>query len=148
MTLSGNRNDRSFPGKGNVLLPPARARSRPPPGLRIFVVGDVFQNVLHPAVQNFAQRVQGGGGDGLAVLHAVERVGVHPLFEDQVVFGDIFLKKCLIKGTITDHVSHRNQGYHTEYIDYTENIQYNGHRIQFLCPKQTLHHINFIQRRG
>lgn len=53
-------------------------------------IGDIFQNVLYPAVQNLAQGVQGRGGDGLAVLHAVEGVGGHALLEDQVVFCDIF----------------------------------------------------------
>lgn len=103
MTLSGNRNDRFFSGKGNVLLQTARARSRFPPGLRIFVVGDVFQNVLHPAVQDFTQGVQRGGGHGLAVLHAVEGVGGDPLLKDQVVFRDPFAEERLVKGTIADH---------------------------------------------
>ena len=76
--------------------------------LRVFshFVGDIFQNVLHPAVQDLAQGVQGRGGDGLAVLHAVDGIRVYPLFEDQVIFGDPFFQKGLIKRTITDQYAH------------------------------------------
>ena len=81
----------------------ARASNGLPVGGRIAILRHVHQDVLHPAVQNLAQGVQGGGGDGLAVLHAVEGVGVNPLFKDQVVFRDPFAEKRLVKGTIADH---------------------------------------------
>lgn len=51
-------------------------------GLLSPLVRAVFQYVLHLAVQNLAQRVQGGGGNGLAVLHAVDGVRVDALLVD------------------------------------------------------------------
>ena len=71
------------------------------------LVGDVFQDILHPAVQHLAQRVQRGGGHRLAVLHAVDQVGIYPLFVNQVVFCDPFLKKSLIKRRITNQIDHQ-----------------------------------------
>ena len=68
------------------------------------VVRNVFQDVLHPAVQDLAQGVQGLGGDGLAVLHAVNGVGIHPLLIDQVVLGDPFPKEGVVEGLVADHV--------------------------------------------
>lgn len=70
----------------------------------LVLVGDVFQDILHPAVQDLAQGVQCGGGDGLAVLHAVDGVGVHALLVDQVVFCDAFAEQGLIEGSVADHV--------------------------------------------
>lgn len=67
----------------------------------------VLQHVLHPAVQDFAQGVQGGCGNRLSMLHAVECIGGHALLVDQVVFCDPFLKKSLIKRRITNQIDHQ-----------------------------------------
>ena len=69
-------------------------------------IGDVLQDIFHPALEDFAQGIQGGGRDGLAVLHAVQRVGCDPFLKNKMVFCDIFPVKRLIKGTVTDHVYH------------------------------------------
>ena len=53
-------------------------------------VGVVLQNVLHPTVQDLTQGVQGGGRDGLAVLHPVEGVSGYALLIDQIVLGHVF----------------------------------------------------------
>ena len=91
-------------GKRTRSCQTARASNGLPVGGRIAILRHVHQDVLHPAVQNLAQGVQGGGGgDGLAVLHAVEGVGGDPLLKDQVVFRDPFAEKRLVKGTIADH---------------------------------------------
>ena len=71
---------------------------------RLVPVGDVFQDVLHSAVQNLAQGVQGLGGNGFSVSHAVDGVGVHALLVDQVVFRDAFAEQSLIKGLVANHV--------------------------------------------
>ena len=69
-------------------------------------VRDIFKNVADGAIQNLTEGVQGLGGDGLPVLHAVDRVGVHPLLIDQIVFRHTLAKQCLIKWPIADQCSH------------------------------------------
>lgn len=109
-----------------------------------FGVGDVLQNVLHPAVQNFAQGVQGGGGNGLAVLHAVEGVGGDPLLENELIFRDPFLIERLIEGFVADHIISPEKGYHTLSIDYDLYIEYNDH----ILPPRGENHSFWKQRRS
>ena len=72
-----------------------------------FFIGHIFQNILHPAVQDLAERIQRGGRHGLSVLHAVEKAGIYTLLEDQVVFSYALSKERLIKRLIADHLIHR-----------------------------------------
>ena len=108
-----------------------------------FGVGDVLQNVLHPAVQDLAQGVQGPGGDGLAVLHAVEGVGGDPLLENELIFRDPFLIERLIEGFVADHIISPEKGYHTLSIDYDLYIEYNDH----ILPPRGENHSFWKQRR-
>ena len=73
----------------------------------LFPIRHIFQNILHPTLQNLAQGIQGGGGNGLAVFHAVDGVGRHPLFEDKIVLCDAFSVQRLVKGPVTDHIYHQ-----------------------------------------
>lgn len=88
-----------------------------------FFIGHIFQNILHPAVQDLAERIQRGGRHGLSVLHAVEKAGIYTLLEDQVVFSYALSKERLIKRLIADHLIHRVKI--TGYIDYTSYMLYN-----------------------
>ena len=108
-------------------------------------VWDIFQDVLHPAVQNLAQGVQRGGGNGPAVFHAVECVGGHPLFENEVVFRQPFAVQCLVKRTVADHLYHQNTDYHAQYIDYTLSLEYNAVIAElFLYPGSFCKRYDFI----
>lgn len=86
----------------------------------LLLIGYIFQNILHPAVQNLAQRVQRGGGDGFPVLHAVDGVGIHPLLEDEIVLRDFLFQQCPIKRIVANQIFHPCLGYHSECIGYTE----------------------------
>ena len=68
-----------------------------------FFIGHIFQNILHPAVQDLAERIQRGGRHGLSVLHAVDEIGVHALLVNKVIFCDSFSEQRFIKRLIADH---------------------------------------------
>lgn len=76
---------------------------------RLLPVGNILQDILHPAVQDFAQGIEGGSGNGFPVLHAVDGVGCYALLKDKIIFCYAFSVQRLIKGPVTDHFYHLQQ---------------------------------------
>lgn len=58
-----------------------------PPG-RGCIVGDVFQHILHPAVQDAAELLHRVGADALIPLEPSELAGAHAVFFDEGILGD------------------------------------------------------------
>ena len=113
------------------------------PLLLLCFLRDVFEDLLDAAVQDFAEGVERGGRDGLAVLHAVEGVGGDPLLEKELIFRDPFLIERLIEGFVADHIISPEKGYHTLSIDYDLYIEYNDH----ILPPRGENHSLWKQRR-
>ena len=71
------------------------------------------------------------------MLHAVEGVGGHTLFEDEIVLRQALLIEGLIERTVADHIASPKKGYHTLPIDYTLYIEYNGCILSRAVPKNS-----------
>ena len=89
------------------------------------VLGNVFEDFFHAAVQNLTEGVKRGCGNGLAVFHAVDCVRGNALFVNEVVFRQAFTEKCLVKRPVADHVASPIADYHALSIDYTLSLEYN-----------------------
>lgn len=69
------------------------------------IIGDVFDDVFHLAVQDLAENVDRFCADGFPVLHSMKRVGGNALFEDQIVFRESFFIERFIKGLIRNQIA-------------------------------------------
>ena len=69
--------------------------------------------------------VQRLGVDSLAFFHAVQGVGGESLLENQMIFGYAFSVKCFIEWPIANHFLSPSPYYHTQPLDYTQQIEYN-----------------------
>ena len=74
----------------------------------LFVIGrfpllNVFQDVLHPAVKDFAQQVDGVGANILIFAQAGKLAVAEPVFPDQTVLGDAPFLHSGPKPVVDDH---------------------------------------------
>lgn len=76
------------------------------PPTREALVVDVFHDVLHPALENAAEIVNAGGGEGEVFPHPGEAVAAHPVLVDEDVGRDPLALEGLPKGPVGDHSLH------------------------------------------
>lgn len=62
------------------------------------------QDILRLAVQDQAQFIDGGRGNGLPVGHTAERIAADTIVVDQGIFRDTSLFHCLPKVIVADHM--------------------------------------------
>ena len=58
--------------------------------LSVGFVGDIDHNILHGAIQNTAQIVNGGGFDHCVISHTLQLCVVHVVFMNQPILTDVF----------------------------------------------------------
>ena len=85
---------------------PERCKKRRPGGAVSVLVRAVFQDVIHPAGEDAAQAVQGGGGDVPVVLQGVQGASAEGMLLDEGIGGDPLALHGLPKRIIDDHGIH------------------------------------------
>lgn len=68
----------------------------------IGVAGDIFQNMLHPASQNAAEIVDGGGGDGLVFAELIDGGAGDMMIFDEGIGGFVGISDGLPEGSVRD----------------------------------------------
>jgi hypothetical protein len=70
---------------------------------RFLFVFYIFNNVRYLARKDEAKGVNGFGGDGFVVLHAVEGTCGKSLFKNKMVLGYVLFKECFVEWFIAYH---------------------------------------------